>query len=182
MSRLVHYKRAWFDTLSFSPPLPDNDMEVTEEPPKEGEWQNISWLPFHLNTSIKAHRGWVSGVASAYDSDLLGFAKQTKLNVYVFSDKLNPRPDSSLLKILHVRCITLQELISKPIPNTILFIRLTGTMPSDHLKRATKKQQSYIPPQRAPGDSTNTNCQRIMLLSTHHLGTKPEGTRYCLSG
>lgn len=94
------------------PPLPDNDMEVTEDQLKGGEWQNISWLPFHLNTSIKAHRGWVSGVASTRDRDLLGFMQQMKLNVYSFGDKLNPWPDTSQLKILHVRYITLQELIS----------------------------------------------------------------------
>lgn len=99
-------------TRCLFPPLPDNDMEVTEEQLKGGEWQNISWLPFHLNTSIKASRGWVSGVASIHDSDLRGFMQQKKLNVYSFGDKLNPRPDTLRLKILHVRYITLQELIS----------------------------------------------------------------------
>lgn len=96
----------------FSPPLPDNDMEVTDEQLKGGEWQNISWLPFHLNTSIKAHTGWVSGVAAARDSDSPGFMQQMKLNVYSFGDKLNPGSDTSRLKILLVRYITLQELIS----------------------------------------------------------------------
>lgn len=109
---IVHYKIAWFDTLSFFPLLPDNDMEVTEEQLKGGEWQNISWLPFHLNTSIKAYRGWVSGVASTRDSDLPGFMQQMKLNVYSFGDKSDPGPDTSQLKILHVRYITLQGLIS----------------------------------------------------------------------
>lgn len=93
-------------------PLPDNDTEVAEEQLKEGEWQNISWLPFYLNTSIKAHRGWVSGVAWTGDSDLLGFMQHMKLYVYSFGDELDPRPDTSQLKILHVRYITLQELIS----------------------------------------------------------------------
>lgn len=100
-----------FDTLS-SPPLADNDVDVAETELKEGEWQNISWLPFHLNTPIKAHGGWVSGVASAPDTDSLGFMQQKKLNVYCFGDLLDPRPDGSRLKILHVRYITLQQLIS----------------------------------------------------------------------
>lgn len=54
----------------------------------------------------------MSGVASIHDSDLRGFMQQKKLNVYSFGDKLNPRPDTLQLKILHVRYITLQELIS----------------------------------------------------------------------
>lgn len=87
-------------------------MEVTEEPLKGGEWQNISRLPFYLNTSIKAHSGWVSGIASVCDSDFLGFMQKVKFNVYSSADKLNPWPDSSRLKILHVRCVTLHELSS----------------------------------------------------------------------
>lgn len=54
----------------------------------------------------------MSGAASTRDSDLQGFMQQTKLNVYSFGDKSNPGPDTSQLKILHVRYITLQELIS----------------------------------------------------------------------
>lgn len=53
----------------------------------------------------------MSGVASNCDSDLLVFMQQMKLNVYSFGDKLNPVPDTSQLKILHVRYITFQELI-----------------------------------------------------------------------
>lgn len=37
--------------------------------------------------------------------------QQMKFNVYFFGDKLNPVPDTSQLKILCVRYITLQELI-----------------------------------------------------------------------
>lgn len=54
----------------------------------------------------------MSGADSTRDSDLLVFMQQMKLNVYTFGDKLNPGPDTSQLKILHVRYITLQELIS----------------------------------------------------------------------
>lgn len=54
----------------------------------------------------------MSGVASTHDSDLLVFMRQMKLNVYTFGDKLNPGPDTTQLKILHVRYITLQELTS----------------------------------------------------------------------
>lgn len=100
-----------FDTLS-SPPLADNDVNVAETELKEGEWQNISWLPFHLNTSIKARGRWMSGVASAPDTDSPGFMQQKKFNVYCFGDLLDPRPDRSRLKILHVRYITLQQRIS----------------------------------------------------------------------
>lgn len=77
-----------FDTL-FSPPLADNDVDVAETDLKEGEWQNISWLPFHLNTSIKARGGWVSGVASAPDTDSPAFMQQKKLNVYCSGDLLD---------------------------------------------------------------------------------------------
>lgn len=83
-----------FDTLPPSTGQPDNDMEVTRVQPQGGEWQNISWLPFHLNTSIKAYSGWVSGVAPRHDSDLPGFMQQEKLNVYSSGDKLNPEPDA----------------------------------------------------------------------------------------
>lgn len=109
---IVNYKTQCFHMLSFFSPLPDNDMDIADEQHKGGEWQNILWLPFHLNTSIKAHRGWVSGVASAPDSDLLRFMQRMELNVYSFGDKSNPRPDTPRLKILHVRCITVQKLIS----------------------------------------------------------------------
>ncbi len=54
----------------------------------------------------------MSGVASTGDSDLRGFMQQMKSNVYSFDDKLNPGPDTLQLKILHVRYITLRELIS----------------------------------------------------------------------
>lgn len=85
-----------------TPPLPpfqpDNDMEVTGEQPQGGEWQNISWLPFHLNTSIKAHCGWVSGIAPLHDSDSPGFMQREKLNVYSSGDKLNPGPDTLAVK------------------------------------------------------------------------------------
>lgn len=77
-----------FDTL-FSPPLADNDVDVAETDLKEGEWQNISWLPFHLNTSIKARGGWVSGVALAPDTDSPAFMQQKKLNVYCSGDLLD---------------------------------------------------------------------------------------------
>lgn len=53
----------------------------------------------------------MSGVASTGDSDLLGFMLQMKLNVYSFGDKLNP--DTSQLKILDVRCITLLSYIQR---------------------------------------------------------------------
>lgn len=67
-----------FDMLS-SPPLADNDVDAAETELKEGEWQNISWLPFHLNTSIKARRGGVSGIASAPDTDSPGFMQEKKI-------------------------------------------------------------------------------------------------------
>lgn len=47
------------------PPFLDNDMEVAGEQLKGGEWQNISWLPFHLNRPppffLTAHTTRVSG-------------------------------------------------------------------------------------------------------------------------
>lgn len=130
------------------PPLPpDNDTEVTREQPQGGEWQNISWLPFPLNTSIKAYSGWVSGVAPLHDSDLPGFMHWEKLNVYLSSDKLNSGRDTlAVIKILAVRCSTLLELISTAnSPTPFLFIRLMDVMPFDHWEPVKKPVWGVAP-------------------------------------
>lgn len=99
----------------------------------------------------------MSGVASIYDSDLLGFMQQKKLNVYSFGDKLDPRPDTLRLKILHVRYITLQELISTANSQHHSLHPAYGHNAFRPPKASGKKeQQSNIPPQCVPGDSTNT--------------------------
>lgn len=147
-----------FDTLS-SPPLADNDVDVAETDLKEGEWQNISWLPFHLNTSIKARGGWVSGVASAPDTDSPAFMQQKKLNVYCFGDLLDPRPDGSRLKILHVRYITLQQLISTANSRRHSFhpaYRNNGFRTPKASGKIKGERQSSIPLQCVPSDSTST--------------------------
>lgn len=89
-------------TLWHAPPPPPSNQTMTwrlqGEQPQGGEWQNISWLPFHLNTSIKAHCGWVSGVAPLHDSNSPDFMQREKLNVYPSGDKLNPGPDTLAVK------------------------------------------------------------------------------------
>lgn len=124
-----------------NPPPRDNDMEVTGEQPQGAEWQSISWLPFHLNTSIKAHCGWVSGVAPLHDSDSLGFMQREKLNVYSSGDKLNPGLDTLAVKKYSVSgALHYKSLLPPIIPQHHSYsFGFTDIMPLDHWEPVANK-------------------------------------------
>lgn len=142
--------KVWHAVL-FPPLLADNDMEVTDEQVKGGEWQNISWSPCHLNTSIRAHRTWVNSVTFRPDSDLLGLMQQMEFNVCTFGYKLDPS-------------VALQELIS---------LHLALPLAYGYF------QTTYSQWQRS-GSTFPRSRQRLkarVLLSLLHLGTRPATLR-----